>query len=162
MQSVNPHLDCWLMTADSELGMILADWTEAAAVDSEHDEDYVKLDQWLAEAAVAACAQLSKKVSTFYPSINHWLLQEAHAGVRAMAPRTPWGKLPLIGCIDEIVNVESLRKLQFPYYWIFGGLGSRGLIYHAWLGKKIAQAVVSRSEASLPKEFLSWKSDRKY
>ena len=57
MQSVNPHLDCWLMTADSELGMILADWTEAAAVDSEHDEDYVKLDQWLAEAAVAATEQ---------------------------------------------------------------------------------------------------------
>ena len=114
------------------------------------------------EAAVAACVHLSQKVSTFYPSINHWLLQEAHAGVRAMAPRTPWGKLPLTGCIDEIVNVQSLRKLQFPYYWIFGGLGSRGLIYHAWLGKKIAQAVVSRSEASLPKELLSWKSDRKY
>ena len=114
------------------------------------------------EAAIAAFNQLSKKVATFYPPISNWLLQEAHAGVRAMAPSTPWGKLPLIGCIDEIINVKSLRKLQYPYYWIFGGLGSRGLIYHAWLGKKIAEAIISRSEASLPKELLLWRSHKKY
>lgn len=111
------------------------------------------------EAAVAASDQLSKKVAAFYPPIRHWLLQEAHAGVRAMAPRTPWGKLPLIGCVDEIVRVKSSRK--HPYYWIFGGLGSRGLIYHAWLGKEIAQAIVSRSEATLPKELLLWRSHGK-
>lgn len=115
-----------------------------------------------AEAAVTASNELSAKAAAFYPPIKNWLLQEARAGVRAMTPRTPWGKVPLAGCIDEIVNHKpSGGKNPSPYYWIFGGLGSRGLIYHAWLGKKVAEAVVSQNEGCLPKQFLQWKSDRK-
>ncbi|KAI5056844.1 hypothetical protein GOP47_0028662 [Adiantum capillus-veneris] len=114
-----------------------------------------------AEAAATACSELFTKAATFYPPIKNWLLQGTRAGVRAMAPRTPYGKVPLIGCIDDILNYRPSRKSSCPYYWIFGGLGSRGLIYHAWLGKKLAEAVVSRNEASLPREFLLWKCGRK-
>eukprot|EP00250_Pteridium_aquilinum_P003047 c13377_g1_i1 orf=260-1687(-) len=114
-----------------------------------------------AEAATAACDELIVKAAAFYPPIKNWELEEARAGVRAMTPRTPFGKLPLIGCIDELVRDGPCRKFPSPYYWILGGLGSRGLIYHAWLGKKVAEAVVSRSEACLPKEFLQWKTERK-
>lgn len=113
------------------------------------------------EAAAAACKELTEKVATFYPLIKDWVLQGACAGVRAMAPRTPFGKAPLVGCIDELVRDGFLGKVPSPFYWIFGGLGSRGLIYHAWLGKKVAQAVVSQNEAFLPTEFLQWKAKRK-
>ncbi|MCO5594717.1 hypothetical protein L7F22_048750 [Adiantum nelumboides] len=109
------------------------------------------------EAAAIACSELFTKAAAFYPPIKNWILQGTCAGVRAMAPRTPYGKLPLAGCIDEVLNYRPSRKISSPYYWIFGGLGSRGLIYHAWVGKKVAEAVVSRSETCLPRELLLWK-----
>ncbi|MCO5584617.1 hypothetical protein L7F22_038548 [Adiantum nelumboides] len=109
------------------------------------------------EAAAIACSELFTKTAAFYPPIRNWVLQGTCAGVRAMAPRTPYGKVPLAGCIDEVLNYRPSRKSSSPYYWIFGGLGSRGLIYHAWLGKKVAEAVVSRSETCLPRELLLWK-----
>lgn len=44
-----------------------------------------------------------------------------------------------------------------PPCWVFTGLGARGLVYHAWLGRLIAEAVVSGSEEGLPPETLAWK-----
>jgi len=38
-----------------------------------------------------------------------------------------------------------------------GGLGARGLVYHAWLGKLVAQAVVEGSDACLPTQLRRWK-----
>lgn len=118
-----------------------------------------------AEAATAASNELLAKAAVFYPTITNWGQQEVRAGVRVMTPRTPWGKVPLVGCIDDLIGGiqhERAPKMCSPHYWIFGGLGSRGLIYHAWLGRKVAEAVVSQSEACLPREFLQWKheSDR--
>jgi hypothetical protein len=41
--------------------------------------------------------------------------------------------------------------------WLLVGLGARGLVYHAWLGQLVAQAVLSNSEQQLPQELLSWR-----
>ncbi|KAH7353059.1 hypothetical protein KP509_19G077000 [Ceratopteris richardii] len=113
-----------------------------------------------AEAAASACHELISKATTFYPPITNWSIQGTRAGVRAMAPRTLLGKVPLVGCIDEVLNFRSSKKVQSPYYWILGGLGSRGLIYHAWLGKKLAEAVVFQNEACLPREVLQWRTEK--
>jgi hypothetical protein len=41
--------------------------------------------------------------------------------------------------------------------WLLVGLGARGLVYHAWLGRLAARAVVEGSEAHLPPELLAWR-----
>lgn len=114
-----------------------------------------------AGAAATVRAELFTKAAAFYPPIKNWSLQGTRAGVRAMPPRTPYGKVPLVGCIDDVLTYRPSRKISSPYYWIFGGLGSRGLIYHGWLGKKVAEAMVSRNEAFLPRELLQWKPGKK-
>ncbi len=37
------------------------------------------------------------------------------------------------------------------------GLGARGLVYHAWLGQLLAEAVVADDEALLPQPLTRWK-----
>ncbi|XP_031742853.1 uncharacterized protein LOC101203097 isoform X2 [Cucumis sativus] len=104
------------------------------------------------EESSRAVAELLPKVSAIYPSIKEWSFIRARGGLRAMPPLTPHGSLPLMGCIDEIVRHNSSCK-----YWVFGGLGSRGLLYHGWLGKLTAQAVLSCNDELIPSELTSWK-----
>ncbi|KMT03576.1 hypothetical protein BVRB_8g192520 [Beta vulgaris subsp. vulgaris] len=104
------------------------------------------------EEASATLQQLLPKASMVYPQITNWNLTGAQAGVRAMPPLTPQGSFPLLGCIDDLVGGHHASK-----YWLIGGLGARGLLYHAWLGKLTAQAVLSSSEDVLPPELISWK-----
>ncbi|KAI0511288.1 hypothetical protein KFK09_011913 [Dendrobium nobile] len=101
------------------------------------------------EEAAEAINELLPKVSVVYPAIKKWEFVGARAGLRAMPPLTPLGSLPLLGCVAGDGNCQ---------YWLVGGLGSRGLLYHGLLGKLMAQAVVSSDEALLPFELTSWKS----
>ncbi|KAK6942252.1 FAD dependent oxidoreductase [Dillenia turbinata] len=105
-----------------------------------------------AEEASMALEELIPKASVVYPSISNWTFVGARAGLRAMPPLTPLGSLPLLGCIDDYVGGNYSCK-----YWLFGGLGSRGLLYHAWLGKLMAQAVLACNEDLIPPELTSWK-----
>jgi len=43
-----------------------------------------------------------------------------------------------------------------PPVWLLLGLGARGFVYHAWLGKVLAAAVINDDEALLPTELLAW------
>jgi hypothetical protein len=52
------------------------------------------------------------------------------------------------GCIDKLV--QPLRSET--QWWLLGGLGSRGLIYHGWLGELVAAAAISRNPALIPPE----------
>ncbi|XP_058067543.1 uncharacterized protein LOC131216928 isoform X2 [Magnolia sinica] len=110
-----------------------------------------------AEEASTALEELTQKASSVYPVISKWALTEAKAGLRAMPPLTPLGSLPLLGCVDDAVGHQNVRCR----YWFFGGLGARGLLYHGWLGKLMAQAVISCDEDVLPLELTSWKSRMK-
>lgn len=67
------------------------------------------------------------------------------SGVRALPPRSAAGSLPLAG------KLEAGRN-----WWVVAGLGARGLVYHAWLGRLIAQAVLADDESVLPQELLRW------
>ncbi|KAJ7979646.1 FAD-dependent oxidoreductase family protein [Quillaja saponaria] len=105
-----------------------------------------------ADEASNALLELLPKASTIYPAIKDWVFTGARAGLRAMPPLTSYGSLPLLGCIDDVIGGTRTCK-----YWVFGGLGSRGLLYHGWLGKLMAQAVLCCNEEVIPSELTSWK-----
>ncbi|KAJ8634846.1 hypothetical protein MRB53_009113 [Persea americana] len=105
------------------------------------------------EEASTALDELILKASTVYPCIRNWVFTRARAGVRAMPPLTPLGSLPLLGCVNDTISCQNVECR----YWFVGGLGSRGLLYHGWLGKLTAQAVISCNEDFLPRELTSWK-----
>lgn len=100
-----------------------------------------------------ALRELLPKASSIYPGIKDWHFVGARAGLRAMPPLTPHGSLPLLGCVDDFLG----EKPSFCKYWLVGGLGSRGLLFHGWLGKLMAQAVLSCNEEIIPPELTSWK-----
>ncbi|KAK1395927.1 DAO domain-containing protein [Heracleum sosnowskyi] len=108
------------------------------------------------EEASKALEELLPKASAIYPGIKNWKYITAKAGLRAMPPLTSHGSLPLLACIDEYLIGKQTCK-----FWLFTGLGSRGLLYHGWLGKLMAQAVVSCSEDVFPPELVAWKSRMK-
>ncbi|KAJ1436955.1 hypothetical protein SESBI_03790 [Sesbania bispinosa] len=107
------------------------------------------------DEASKALLQLLPKASAIYPGIKDWVFTGARAGLRAMPPLTPLGSLPLLGCINDVIGRNHTCK-----YWLFGGLGSRGLLYHGWLGNLMAHAVLSCNEEVIPSELTSWKSTR--
>lgn len=103
------------------------------------------------EASVAL-EELMAKASIVYPSISNWLFSEANAGLRAMPPLTHLGSLPLLGCVNDMIDKNSNCK-----YWLLGGLGARGLLYHGWLGKLMAKAVIYGDDQVFPAPLISWK-----
>ncbi|XP_028754053.1 uncharacterized protein LOC114713545 isoform X2 [Neltuma alba] len=108
-----------------------------------------------ADEASKALGELLPKASAIYPGIKDWVYSGARAGLRAMPPLTSLGSLPLLGCINDLIG-----KNQSCKYWLFGGLGSRGLLYHGWLGNIMAQAVLSCNEQIIPPELVSWKNSK--
>ncbi|XP_026665039.2 uncharacterized protein LOC103719028 isoform X2 [Phoenix dactylifera] len=104
------------------------------------------------EEASRAMEELLPKASAVYPAIKKWTFVGARAGLRAMPPLTPQGSLPLLGCVNDAIGTRGRCM-----YWLVGGLGSRGLLYHGLVGKLIAQAAISSDEKVLPLEFTSWK-----
>ncbi|GAB4832725.1 hypothetical protein Ancab_006742 [Ancistrocladus abbreviatus] len=108
------------------------------------------------EEAWRAIEELLPKASAVYPHIGNWTLTGARAGLRGMPPLTPQGSLPLLGCVDDLVGAQRSCK-----YWLVGGLGSRGLLYHGWVGKLTAQAVLSCNEDVIPSELTMWRKIKK-
>lgn len=102
--------------------------------------------------ASKALEELLPKAYAIYPDLKNWTFAGARAGLRAMPPLTPYGSLPLLGCVNDIIGKNDGCK-----YWLFGGLGARGLLYHGWLGKLMAQAVLACNEQLIPSELTSWK-----
>ena len=71
------------------------------------------------------------------------------SGYRVQSTRGDYGRRPIIG------------RLPVDNHWIFTGLSSRGLLYHALYGQLLAQAIVQNDESllldSCP-DILWWKS----
>jgi glycine/D-amino acid oxidase-like deaminating enzyme len=77
-------------------------------------------------------------------------------GVRVQTARGEHGRLPIVGRLDCPPD-----RSPHPNAWLFTGLSSRGLLYHAWYGDKLARAVLSGSEDALraePTDLLWWRS----
>ncbi|XVE71089.1 hypothetical protein DITRI_Ditri10aG0122400 [Diplodiscus trichospermus] len=107
------------------------------------------------DEAFNAIQELLPKASAIYPGITGWNFAGARAGLRAMPPLAPHGSLPLLGCVNNLLGDNVKCK-----YWLLGGLGSRGLLYHGWLGKLTAKAVLSCNEQIIPSELTLWKNKR--
>uniref|UniRef100_A0ACD5XXP9 Uncharacterized protein n=1 Tax=Avena sativa TaxID=4498 RepID=A0ACD5XXP9_AVESA len=104
------------------------------------------------EEALTATEELLPKASVVYPGISKWDYVRARAGIRAMPPLTANGSLPLLGCLND--RIGERRNCSF---WLIGGLGARGLLYHGLAGKLTAKAVISGDENIIPSEFTCWK-----
>lgn len=96
--------------------------------------------------------ELLPKASAVYPGISKWNFVRARAGIRAMPPLTTNGSLPLLGCLNDVTGERSNCV-----FWLVGGLGARGLLYHSLVGKLTAKAVISCVESKIPCEFTCWK-----
>jgi len=95
------------------------------------------------EALVPAAAQI-------WPPIAEWKVTGVNTGMRALPDRMPQGSVPYAGRLPvERTNGRS--------WWLVCGLGARGLVYHAWLGRLVAFAMARRSEEELPPELLRWR-----
>ncbi len=74
-------------------------------------------------------------------------------GVRVQSNRGAFGRMPIIGqCNSDTATSE----LNHEHMWLFTGLSSRGLIYHAVFGRWLANAVLHDNEALLQKEFAEF------
>ncbi|XP_062229995.1 uncharacterized protein LOC133927542 [Phragmites australis] len=104
------------------------------------------------EEALTAMEKLLPKASGVYLGISKWDFVRARAGIRAMPPLTANGSLPLLGCLNEVMGERSNCT-----FWLVGGLGARGLLYHGLVGKVTAKAVISCDEDVIPSEFTCWK-----
>lgn len=82
-----------------------------------------------------AIAEIMPNISTYFPPLAGAEIIECKAAFRASTP----SHLPLAGKISD--------KIFF-----FTGLGSKGLLYHAWLGKLVARTLISGDPTHLPKE----------
>ena len=68
----------------------------------------------------------------------------ARAGVRAIPPRGPEGACPLAGRAHSAAGQTNV--------WMIGGMGSRGLLYHALVAKWLVDAAVACDARRLPDE----------
>jgi glycine/D-amino acid oxidase-like deaminating enzyme len=80
-----------------------------------------------------AIEELIEKAAKFYPPAKTFEILEVRAGVRISRPK---GYRPIVEQIG-------------PKTWVFTGLGSRGMLYHAWLGKQVADAIRDRTSNQL-------------
>eukprot|EP00897_Mesotaenium_endlicherianum_P003262 jgi/Mesen1/2964/ME000176S01998 len=128
-----------------------------------------------AQEAASAIEELLPRASALFPPIGGWKVDAVRAGVRAMTPRNALGSLPIAGRLDEVDAIREVRATHLktqqplgdisdnfgsfqPAWWIVGGLGSRGLIYHGWLAKASAAAIISGDESFIDKNLTMWKT----
>ena len=126
-----------LVGTTKEFGATVEDARRAGPVDPGADS-----------AAETAAAELVAKASATYPPIEAMDVDIVRYGVRANPPRTPAGSLPLVGRIDGGGDGDGAGSR----WWFVGGLGARGLVYHAMLGAHIAEAVARGDPDVIPEE----------
>ncbi len=73
-----------------------------------------------------ALSEILPKITTFFPDASQLKIEECKAGIRVMRK----------GHYIPIIQRKS------PNTWVFTALGSRGLLYHAHMGKLLAQEVL--------------------
>jgi len=89
-------------------------------VGSTYEHTYASLDP-----DPKATEELLAKVESFYPPAGQFEVLEIRSGARISRPK----------------GYRPIAEKTAPKTWLFTGLGSRGMLYHAWMGKKIAQEI---------------------
>lgn len=105
------------------------------------------IDSFLSEGnkidTESAVEELKESVERLVPSFfSQREVLGANAGLRALPPRSEAGSVP-IAC-----RLSGLDKNVSA--WVVTGLGSRGLLHHAYLGRVVAHAVAAGNEKLIP------------
>ncbi|NGX60843.1 MAG: tRNA 5-methylaminomethyl-2-thiouridine biosynthesis bifunctional protein MnmC [Chlamydiae bacterium] len=74
-------------------------------------------------------------ITSFFPPLEGAKILGCRAGFRASSPN----HLPMAGQVS-------------PLFYFFTCLGSKGLLYHAWLGKRVARMILDQKASYLPDE----------
>ena len=82
---------------------------------------------------------LYPKLSLFYPKVVDFPIEDCKAAVR----------------VARKGHYIPFVKKMGEKHWVITALGSRGLLYHGYLGKILASAIVEEKEAMLPEELGS-------
>eukprot|EP00986_Skeletonema_menzelii_P007974 scaffold3197_cov153-Skeletonema_menzelii.AAC.18 len=95
--------------------------------------------------------ELRSRTYQFAPHLwDEGVIDKITHGVRMQSNRGAFGRMPIIGqCRPEAAGTE----LNHEHMWLFTGLSSRGLIYHAIFGKWLANGVLHDNENLLENEF---------
>lgn len=97
----------------------------------------------LAPDVERAYEELEKPLSALSPMLGElYEAVEAVAGVRALPPRSTLGSIPIAGEVKGVPDGKTA--------WVFTALGSRGLLYSAFLGRTVARAAVGGSDILIP------------
>ncbi|MDR3623600.1 MAG: FAD-binding oxidoreductase [Chlamydiales bacterium] len=88
----------------------------------------------------AAEMELRKKAEAFIPQLENAPLISQKAGIRAFSPNNIH---PIIGRVDTSTKANL---------WVFTGLGSKGMLQHAYFGANLARAIIENNPEILPKE----------
>lgn len=80
--------------------------------------------------------ELKEKAALFYPPARDFEVVSIGVGFRIARDRA----------------YRPIVAKTGPKTWVFAGLGSRGLLYHAWLGKALAEAIAQGYEGLRPEE----------
>lgn len=92
-----------------------------------------------------ATSELDEPLHRLVPNLyDGWNITGSSSGTRALPPRSVEGSIP-IAC-----RVSGTR--EDVSCWVFTGLGSRGLLHHAYLGRMLAHAVVAGNEGLIPSD----------
>lgn len=101
-------------------------------VGSTYEHDFITEQPCLGTASELIFSQIGQ----FLPAYSGFRVQECLSGMRVVHRKSYH---PIAGRLDKRT-------------WIITGMGSRGLLYHSYLGKKLAGALVKNDDALLPKE----------
>ncbi len=82
-----------------------------------------------------ASEEIMPQIVDFFPALKEAKVIRCRAGFRASTS----SRLPIVGKISD--------KTYF-----FTGLGSKGLLYHAWVGKRVARALLTKDPKHFPEE----------
>ena len=82
-----------------------------------------------------ALQEIMPNILEFFPALEKAEVKAVRAAFRASS----YNHLPLVGKISE-------------KFYFFTGLGSKGLLYHAWIGKRMARAMLTAHTKHFPEE----------
>jgi hypothetical protein len=79
---------------------------------------------------------------------------QVRSGVRAIPKRTAEGSPPLLGRLPQLRSPRSTPSRCS--WWLFTGLGVRGLLYHGLMAEKLSAAIIAVDERLLDDTLRRW------
>lgn len=90
-----------------------------------------------------ALTELKQPLHDIAPGlIDKCTVHGTSSGTRALPPRSPDGSIPIVCKLSGTDPGTSC--------WLFSGLGSRGVLHHAYLARMLAHAIVAGNERLIP------------